>query len=145
MARGFTTIELVVVMIVMGLLAALALPRLTDRVALQERGVQDQLRGMLMHSRRMAVTQSRDVCVLLQPNQARAVYTVANVCSAAVVVADPGGTAGGYVLNMPPGLSLAGAALVRFNSRGQPVPAVNQVINVGTLSLTVNRETGLAL
>ncbi len=144
MMRGFTTIELVVVMLVMGLLAALALPRLTDRVALQERGVQDQLRGMLAHSRRLAVTQSRDVCVLLSPNQARAVYTAANACSPALAVADPGGNAG-YVIDMPPGVTLAGAALVRFNSRGQPVPAVNQVINVGTLSLTLHRETGLAL
>ena len=142
--RGFTTIELVVVMLVMGLLAALAMPRLTDRSALQERGVQDQLRGMLMHSRRVAVTQSRDVCVLLTPTRARAVYTAANACAPALALADPGGAAA-YVIDLPPGLALGGAALVRFNARGQPLPAVNQTITVGTLSLTVNRETGLAL
>ena len=137
-------IELIVVMLVMGVLAAVAVPRLTDRSAIQERGAQDQLRGMLTHSRKLAVTQQRDVCVLLTPTQASAVYVTAGACSAAAAVAAPGGQ-GAYVIAAPLGVSFSGATLVRFNPRGQPVPALNQIINVGTLALTVNRETGLTL
>lgn len=137
-------VELIVVMLVMGVLAAVALQRLTDRSVLQERGVQDQLRGMLGYSRKLAVTQRREVCVLIAPAQAAAVYTVGGACAAAAAVAGPGGEAA-YVIPMPPGIALGGAALVRFNARGQPVPAANQLITIGSLALTVNRETGLAL
>lgn len=141
--RGFTVVELVVAMVLMGLLAALAAPRLTDRSALQERGVQDQLRALLRSARQVAVTQEREVCVLLAAAQARAVYGVAGGCPAANPVAGHGGEAT-LTLQLPPQLALGGAALIRFNARGQPVPAADQVITVGSLTLTVSRETGLA-
>lgn len=133
-------VELVMVMLLMSVLAAVAVPRLTQRSVLQERGVQDQVRGLLRSSRQLAVTQGRDVCVLLTPNRARAVYTVAGACNAASAVAGLGGEAV-LAVDLPPGFVLGGAALVRFNTRGQLVPAVNLVISVGSLSLTVNRET----
>lgn len=142
--RGFTTIELVIVLVVTALLAALAVPRLTDRTALQERGARDQLRAMIMHSRRVAMTQQRETCVLTTPAQARAVYAGAAGCLPGSPLRDPAGNAA-YQLDMPPGVALGGAALLRFNSRGQPVPALDQTVTVGALALTVYRETGLAL
>jgi MSHA pilin protein MshC len=141
--RGFTTVELVVVMVVMGLLAAVAVPRLTSRTVLQERGVQDQLRGLLRSSRQLAVTQGRDVCVLLTPDRARAVYTAAGACASAMPVAGTGGEAE-LALTLPPGVVLGGAPLVRFNARGQLVPAADRTVTVGSLALTVSRETGHA-
>jgi MSHA pilin protein MshC len=141
--RGFTMIELIVVMLVAALLSAIAAPRLTQRSALQERAARDQLRALLNHGRKVAMTQQRDVCLLTTPNQARAVYVAAGACAPALPLAAPGG--GAYVIDMPAGVVLGGAALVRFNARGQPVPAANQVLLVGVLTLTVNRETGLAI
>ncbi len=141
--RGFTLIELVVVMAVMAVLAALALPRLTDRTALQERGARDQLRALLAHSRKVAMTQQREVCVLAAANAVRAVYAPGGVCTPAQPLADPAGAAA-LRLDMPAGVALGGAALVRFNPRGQPVPALDSTLFVGTLALTVYRETGLA-
>lgn len=140
---GFTMIELVVVMILMGLLAALAVPRLSDRTALQERGVQDQLRALLRSARQVAVTQEREVCVLLAATNVRAVYVTGGNCAPASPVAGHGGEAV-LALQLPPQLALGGANQVRFNARGQPVPAADRVITVGTLNLTVSRETGLA-
>jgi MSHA pilin protein MshC len=142
--RGFTVIELLVVMALSAVLAALAVPRLTDRTALQERGARDQLRTMIAHSRRIAMTQQREVCVLVAPSQVRAVYFNAGACQPAAPLRDPAGS-GAYQLDMPPGTALGGAALLRFNSRGQPVPAANQTITVGSLAVVVYRETGLAL
>ncbi len=143
-ARGFTMVELVLVMMLMGILASVAVPRLTQRSVLQERGVQDQLRGLLRTSRQLAVTQGRDVCVVLTPNRASAAYTVAGACSTAAAVGGLGGEAT-LAIDLPPGLTLGGASLVRFNSRGQLVPAADRVISVGSLSLTVSRETGHTL
>ena len=142
--RGFTTIELIVVMVVMSILAALAVPRLTAPSALQERGARDQLRGMLHHSRKLAMTQQREVCVLATPTRASAVYVAAGACAIGLPVTDPGGS-GAYRIDMPAGIALGGAALVRFNARGQLVPAADQTFTVGTFALTVSRETGLAL
>lgn len=141
--RGFTVIELLVVLAIAAVLAALAVPRLTDRSALQERGARDELRAMVTHSRRIAVTQQREVCVLMSPTQARAVYAGAGGCLPAQPLRDPAG-GGAYTIDMPPGTLLGGAALLRFNRRGQPVPALDQTITVGTLAITVYRETGLA-
>ncbi|MFO1224122.1 MAG: prepilin-type N-terminal cleavage/methylation domain-containing protein [Burkholderiaceae bacterium] len=142
--RGFTTVELLIVLVVAALLAALAVPRLTDRTALQERGARDQLRAMIGHAQRIALTQQREVCVLTTPVQARAVYANAGACLPAAPLRDPAGGAA-YTLDMPPGTVLGGATLLRFNSRGQPVPALDRTLSVGTLSITVYRETGLAL
>lgn len=143
-AAGFTMIEMIIVMLVAAVLSSLALPRLTDRRALQERGALDQFRAMLIHTRRLAMTQGRDVCVLSNPAQAQAVYVVAGACSAASPVADPG-DGSPYRLVAPPGVVIGGGALLRFNPRGQLVPALNQVINVGTLALTVQGETGIPI
>ncbi len=143
--RGFTTIELIVVMIVMAILAAVAVPRLTARTPLQERGARDQLRGMLLYSRQIAVTQQREVCVLATPAQASVVYaTTGGACNPALPVSMPGSNAP-YVMLMPTGVTLGGAPQVRFNARGQLVPAADQTLLVGTLALTVSRETGVVL
>jgi MSHA pilin protein MshC len=142
--RGFSLVELLVVLVVSAVLATLAAPRLTHRSALQERGARDQLRVMIAHSRRVAMTQQRAVCVLLMPTQARAVYANAGGCLPASPLRDPAGNAA-YQLDMPSGITLGGAALLRFNARGQPVPALDQIVTLGVLSVTVFRETGLAL
>ncbi|KAB2871084.1 MAG: prepilin-type N-terminal cleavage/methylation domain-containing protein, partial [Burkholderiaceae bacterium] len=89
MVRGFTTVELLIVLVVAALLAALAVPRLTDRTALQERGARDQLRAMIGHAQRIAQTQQREVCVLTTPVQARAVYANAGACLPAAPLRDP--------------------------------------------------------
>lgn len=139
--RGFTMVELIVVMAVMAILAALAVPLLTEPSALQERGAREQVRGMLRHARQIAMTQQRDVCVLAAPAQARAVYAF-GACAPASPLAAPGG--GPYVVDMPAGVALGGAPLVRFNARGQLVPAIDQVFFVGASALSVSRETGFA-
>jgi MSHA pilin protein MshC len=141
-SHGYTMIELIVVLTLMGALAAVAIPRMTDRTALQERGFQDEVRSLLRHSRKVAVSRQRDVCVLLTPAQGSAVYANGLGCNAAAPVTAPGNT-DPYVIRVPAGVTLGGAALVRFNSGGQPVPNVDHVINVGALALTVSRETGI--
>ena len=140
--RGFSLVELIVVLALMGVLASVAMPRFIDRNALQERGFRDQLQGLLEHARKLAIAQQREVCVLLAPAPVRAVYARAGACNAALPVAEPSGL-NPYVIAVPNGVALSGVPLVRFNARGQPVPNATQAVGVGVLSLVISRETGL--
>ncbi len=142
-SRGFTMVELIVVICVMGIMATLAMTRSVDRTALHEKGFRDQLAAMLRHARKLAISQQRNVCVLLGPAQVSAVYAAGAVCNPAAPVAEPG-NASPFVLAVPAGVVLAGPASVSFNASGQPSPNADQVINVGTQVLTVSRETGIA-
>jgi MSHA pilin protein MshC len=143
-AAGFTAVELVVVMLVAGILAAVAIPRWVDRSVLVERGVSDRLKSVLRQARSLAVAHQRDVCVIVASPQTRVVYTSAGACNAALPVADPAG-GGPLLVDVPASVALAGAPLVRFDATGRPVPAASRTVNVGALTLTVSRETGSVL
>ncbi len=160
--RGFTMIEVVVVILIMGVMATLAMTRSPDRAGLQAKGFRDQLVAMLRHARKVAVAQRRDVCVVFEPSpspqQAVGTYADASGCNRALPVNDPGNAAppavlpvplppappgtAPFVLLVPPGVAVAGPAAIRFNADGQPVPNANQTLNVGAQSFTVSRETG---
>ncbi len=139
--RGYTMVEMIVVMLVMAVLAAVAAPRLTDRSALQERGFRDQLKSMIDYSRKLATVQQREVCVLLGATQVSVVYVAGGACAPALPVAEPGGNTP-FVAAVPAGVALGGSNPLRFNARGQPVPNVPATVSVGTLALNISRETG---
>lgn len=61
--RGFTLIELVVTMIVVGILAVVALPRLSLLRGYDEVGYRDKVKATLEYARKAAVAQRRNVCV----------------------------------------------------------------------------------
>lgn len=139
--RGFTMLELIVVMLIASGLATVALPRLADRSALQERGAREQLRGLLHTARQTAVAQGRDLCVLLAGTQARLVHTAGAACNPGLPVLGRDG-AGALAVTMPAGVSLSGPAALRFGSRGQLLAAGDVAIGVGSLGVVVRRDTG---
>ncbi len=135
-------VELIVVMVVMGVMASMAIPRLTDRTALHERGFQDQFQSMLRYSRTVAVAQQRSVCVerlVGPPQQVRAVFG----CGGAPVTAP--GSGGNYVIDVPGTTAIGGAVSVQFDAFGRLLPYADRTFNVGARTLAVNRETGVAI
>lgn len=61
-ARGFTLPELVIVLVLLGVLAAVALPRLQGAVAMHETAWRDQVTAALRHARATAIGHRRLVC-----------------------------------------------------------------------------------
>lgn len=144
-------IELIVVMIVMGILAAMAAPRLVSWQTIDQLGFRDDLRAMLRHAHKLAMTQNRDVCVVLSAaaGTATAVYGAANACNPAQPVDDPS-EGQPYTVKAPTGLALTAQTIYFVKGTGVlwPTPAGNpsvQNINIGSLpvpTLSVHSETG---
>lgn len=68
--RGFTLIELVTTMLLVGILAVFAIGRLDFTSAFDEKAVHDKLMAGLQFARKAAVAQRRNVCVAVASNKA---------------------------------------------------------------------------
>jgi MSHA pilin protein MshC len=60
---GFTLVELIVVLIIVGVLAVATLPRFFDQSTFDDRGFYDETLAILRYAQKTAVAQRRLVCV----------------------------------------------------------------------------------
>lgn len=142
--RGFTLVELVLVLLIAGVLATVAVPRLIDRSAFQTRGAAAEVRTALRYAQKLAMAKNREVCVATAANGLTLSFnpttTAGMACSQAVIRPGEGNP---YTVTLPAGIALTAGVAFRFDGQGRPSPnaAVNLTVG-GSVPLTVARETG---
>jgi MSHA pilin protein MshC len=92
-AAGFTMVELVVVMVLIGILSSVAVARYFDNRAFEAKEYADQVRAIIRYGQKVAVAQNRPIYVIADGN--RFALCSAPVCTAANAVATPAGSNSG--------------------------------------------------
>ncbi len=149
---GFTLIELIVVMIIVGIMAFVVLPRFDLLKGFDEIGYRDKVRATLEYARKSAVAQRRNVRVALAGNNLT--LTIANDipegASGATFARDlplpvPDRVCGGTANQIcaPANVTLVGTASLDFSPLGRPsVAGAYTVTGESAQSITVEAETG---
>lgn len=142
---GFTMVELVLVIVIAGIIAAVAVPRMIDRSAFQTRGSASDIRTALRYAQRLAMAKNREVCVTTTATDLTLMFNPSLVSGAACSqsVIRPDGSSPSYIVTPPAGITLTPGISFRFDAQGRPNP--NAVVNMtvgGTVPVTVAHETG---
>ncbi|MGD2139091.1 MAG: prepilin-type N-terminal cleavage/methylation domain-containing protein [Burkholderiales bacterium] len=139
-ARGFTIIELTVVIVVVGVLAVVAVAKLTRVDSFQVYGFFDSARSAVRFAQKIAVAQRTNVVVVLAPASISVCYTSA---ACALPVTDPA-TGQAMTLAAPAGVSITGPASLSFDGLGRASPGGTITVNGAGVSrsLIVEQETG---
>lgn len=162
--RGFTLVELVVIILVMGILSIVAMPRVFDNT-LSERGAHDGFRVAMEYARRSAVASRRYVCVAATTGEGAAgclaltmeatppEAAVGNVdCAMSLPLPGATGAAANQVCaarGVIVGEPVAGSGSVIFSPAGLPVTTARTAVAAvptltvsGQPAITVNATTG---
>lgn len=150
---GFTLVELIIILVLIGILAVAALPRFWDRDVFNSRGFYDETLSALRYAQKTAIAQRRNVCATFTTNNTVTLTIAANPGAPGVALcntplAGPQGitpfvVTGGTINYSSPPTNFQFDALGRpfrtsdFSSFGQTINVVGSPLNI-----VVTPETG---
>lgn len=148
--QGFTLVELVVIMIIVGILAVVVMPRFTAQSTFDARSFSDQTLAALRYAQKTAIAQRRTVCVAFSnagDSPATITLSIASSFGGAcdVGLTGPNGSTP-YTIRSPDGVSFSALTPNQttnsFSALGQA--AVRQTIQVSGIpnTITIEQETG---
>ncbi len=155
--RGFTLAELIIVLVLISILAAVAVPRLFDMDQFSARGTRDFVGASLRYAQKSAIAMRRNVCVSVAATQVTITYAgtsgVNQACAAGNALVNPGnGLPYGDSSNaLPAKAPVATPASLIFDAQGRPLSAPSTpMLSALAISvtghatpLTIEPETGV--
>jgi MSHA pilin protein MshC len=123
-------VELVTIIVILGIVSAVALPRFFDNNVFEARAAADQVKSILRYGQKVAIASRSNVTVSISA-------AAEPVCAADVV----GGTVNCQIENgVTTDVTLPWTAT--FDWMGRPVPNVAATVTVGTTTINIAPETG---
>jgi len=154
--RGFTLVELVIVLMLVGIVAVVAIPRLANTSEFAARGGRDFVGAALRYAQKSAIAMRRNVCVTVVATGLAITYAgtagASQACAAGNTIANPAnGLPYGDPSNvLPGGATLVAGPSLAFDALGRPLTAAlaplaaAQTITVNGYAtpVTIEPETG---
>jgi MSHA pilin protein MshC len=161
--RGFTLAEVIIVMVLTGILAAVALPRMFNMDQFSARGTHDFVGASLRYAQKSAIAMRRNVCVGITATQMSVTYAstsgAGQPCAASNLLIEPGNGVSYIALTSDTNSSVykalskapvATPANLVFDAQGRPLSATSVPLTAAlTISvtgyatpITIEPETG---
>lgn len=138
---GFTLVELVMVIVMLGLLAVVAVPRMSSGDGFRSAAFRDEVVAALRHAHKSAVSHRRLVCVTIQPRQVSIMIAATNPASGCSAPLN-GPTGEAAAAEADRDMITAGLGTIFFHTIGSSGPSAAAI---GDHSVTVMDEAPIVV
>jgi len=146
-SRGYTLVELVTVIVILGILAAFAVPRFFDAQVFEERGFYEEVAAALRYGQKIAVGSGCPVRVTITAGSydLKQQAALGNRCDpadstwAVSVILPTGQAAAG---STPAGITLGPVTTFQLDGLGQTDLGGDLTVTVGSSTMTVQAKSG---